>query len=339
MLGDDPVGRDQQLARRRVNLAQRQHQPFQLRHVQCRRRALARDIGNEHAETLIPERQKVVVVAADFTRRHAQRRHRHARHHQRSLRQQRHLDLVRDPELLLEPLLLRGLAQQVLDAGGHRVERLGQLAELVLRLHRNLVGEIALPDALGAGEQLVHRSGNRLGQRQTDDERDRLDDKEQPADDDQQGEQQRLSEAAVADESLRGGYPIVDFSDPELRRHQQRAGDSGLPVPIREQRDPVQGTCGRRGARRGRIAPRPSLERPGVRPIGKEDGADTLQIDAGLTPQALFRLVADQQIDDDGERRRRRIGERRRADQHVGVRVLARRCGRRRPVVVGAAAA
>ena len=80
----------------------------------------------------VVERQEVVVVAADLARRDAQRGHRQARHPQRPVRQQRHLDLVRDAQLFLEPLLLGRLAQQILDAGGHRVERLGQLAELIL---------------------------------------------------------------------------------------------------------------------------------------------------------------------------------------------------------------
>ena len=50
------------------------------------------------------------------------------------LRQQRHLDLARDAQLLLEPLLLGRRLQQVLDAAGHLVERTGQVAELILRL-------------------------------------------------------------------------------------------------------------------------------------------------------------------------------------------------------------
>ena len=81
-------------------------------------------------------RQEVVVVAAHLARRLAVRRQREAGHAQRPLRQQRHLDLARDPQLLLEPLLLGLLLQQVLDARGHRVERLGQLAELIARADR-----------------------------------------------------------------------------------------------------------------------------------------------------------------------------------------------------------
>ena len=47
---DDAVGVDQQLARRRVQLAERQHQPLELRHVERRRRSLAGDVGDQHAE-------------------------------------------------------------------------------------------------------------------------------------------------------------------------------------------------------------------------------------------------------------------------------------------------
>ena len=41
----------------------------------------------------------------------------------------------------------------------------------------DLVREVALPHALGAGEQLVHRSGDRLGEREAGDERHRFDDR------------------------------------------------------------------------------------------------------------------------------------------------------------------
>ena len=56
--------------------------------------------------------------------------------------------------------------QQVLDAGRHRVERLRQLAELIARADRDLVREVAAAHALGAGEQLVDRPGDRARERQ-----------------------------------------------------------------------------------------------------------------------------------------------------------------------------
>ena len=65
-------------------------------------------------------------------------------------RQQRLLDLARDAQLVVEPLLLALHVQQVLDAGAHAVERLGQVAELVARVDADAVREVALLDALGA---------------------------------------------------------------------------------------------------------------------------------------------------------------------------------------------
>ena len=50
---------------------------------------------------------------------------------------------------------------------GHAVEGVGQLPELVFRQHGNPVREVALPHALGAHEQLVHRPGDGTGERET----------------------------------------------------------------------------------------------------------------------------------------------------------------------------
>ena len=146
---------------------------------------------------MLVERQEVVVVAADFPRRLAVAGEREAGHPQRSLWQQRHLDLARDLQFLLEPLLLGLLLQQVLDARGHRVERIGELAELIARADRYLVREVALPHALGAGEEVVDRPGDRARERQPHAERHHLDDEEQPADQAEQDEE-HLAEAEVA---------------------------------------------------------------------------------------------------------------------------------------------
>ena len=69
VLGDDLVGVDQQLARRHVMAAERQHQALELRHVERRGRALPGDVGDQDPEAMVVERQEVVVVAADFARR------------------------------------------------------------------------------------------------------------------------------------------------------------------------------------------------------------------------------------------------------------------------------
>ena len=62
------------------------------------------------------ERQQVVVVAAHLRRGQAERGDAQAGQGHRALGQQAHLDLAGDAQLLLQPLLLRLLAQQVLDA-------------------------------------------------------------------------------------------------------------------------------------------------------------------------------------------------------------------------------
>ena len=74
----------------------------------------------------------------------------------RTHRQQRLLNLARDAQLVVQPLLLALHVQQVLDAGAHAVERVGEVAQLVARLDADAMGEVALLDALGADEQLVH---------------------------------------------------------------------------------------------------------------------------------------------------------------------------------------
>ncbi len=71
---EDAVGVDQQRARRAVELAEREHHALQLGHVERRRRALPRDVGDQDAEPMLVERQEVVVVPADLARRLAVRR-------------------------------------------------------------------------------------------------------------------------------------------------------------------------------------------------------------------------------------------------------------------------
>ena len=57
-----------------------------------------------------------------------------------------------------------------------------QLAELVAGADGDLVAEVAAAHALGAGKQLVDRSGDRARERESHDERDGLDDQEQTRD-------------------------------------------------------------------------------------------------------------------------------------------------------------
>ena len=183
------------------DLAQRQHEPLQLRHVQRGGRPFPRDVGDEHAEPPGGQPEEVVVVPANLARGNAQRRHGEARDVERAPRQQRHLDDARDAQLFLEPLLLgRGL-QQLLDAPGHLVERIRQLAELVVRVDVDPVREVPVPHALGAHEELVNRAGDRPRQREPHAERDDLDDQEQRGDD-EQDEDRPLAERPGAEHDL-----------------------------------------------------------------------------------------------------------------------------------------
>ena len=234
---DDAVRRHEQVARRAVDLRQRQHQPLELRHVERGRRALAGHVRDEQAEAIALERQKIVVIAAHLARRLTHGRERHARElDRRVLRQQRHLDAPRDPQFLLEPLLLRHLGQQRRQVRGHAVEGVGQLAELVLRQHRDAVREVALPHALGADEQLVHRAGDRAGQRQSHQQRDELDDQEEHADEhDDRHEQLAEGQAAVPHARRQ---PRVDLAHVQHDRQRGRAGASGHPVGELEEDHP-----------------------------------------------------------------------------------------------------
>ena len=139
-----------------------------------------------------------------------------------------------DAQFFLEPFLLGLLAEQVFDAGGHRVERRGQLAELILGANRNLVREVAVADAFGAGKQLVDRTGNRTRQHETENQRQPLDDQKQHADHQQQ-DQQALAEALSA--GRRRGNAPVDVRNAQLHRRDHRAGLTRRPVALFEEGD------------------------------------------------------------------------------------------------------
>ena len=218
-----------------VDPAEREHQPLQLRHVERRRRALAGDVGDQHAEAVIVEREEVVVVAADLARRHAERRSPTAR-------------ACRAAPAAAATSGSRGrCAAPPRAASSRRSSRSRssmlavielndsrQLAELIARADGDLVGEVALAHALGAGEQLVHRAGDRSRQRQPGHQRDDLDDQEQHADD-QQHEQQALAESA----RLRPGGrdPPVDLADAQLHRGDDGAAARLAGRPVRDLRE------------------------------------------------------------------------------------------------------
>ncbi len=182
LLRQQAVGVDEQRPRRPVQLAQRQHQSLELGHIERGRRPLPRDVGDQHAQRVLIDRQEVVIVPADLARRLAEGRELETGDAHGPLRQERHLDVPRHPQLLFEPFLLGLLLQQVLDAGRHQVEGLGQLAELVPPPDGDAVREVALPDPYRARKEVVDRSRDRPREPQAHAKRHDLDDQEQAAD-------------------------------------------------------------------------------------------------------------------------------------------------------------
>ena len=322
MLRDDAVRVDQEVPRRRVDAAQRQHEPLELRHVQRSRRPFARDVGDQHAEPVIVEREKIVVVTAHFSRRDAHRRDRQARHPQRALRQQRHLDFMRDAKLLFEPLLLRGLAQQIFDARGHLVERPRQLAELIFRSHRNLVREIALSHALGAPEQLVHRSGDRFGEGEAGQRGNHFDDEEQRADDEQHHQQSLAERSRHA--ALGRRDPVVEIRNAERGRDGENSRLAAPPIAVlHEARHIAQHALRRERRPIAFVSALTATERLCI--SGDAARRDASYFDARVVLQPLPHLIVDQQVDDDRVARMRSVGK---ADgAHDEVRVLVRGLG------------
>ena len=237
--GQEAVDLYQQLPRRLVDAAERQHQALQLGHVERGRRALARHVGHQHAEPPLAQPDDVVVVAAHFPRRNARAADVEPRNGDRVARQERHLHLVGDAQLLLEPFLLAHLLQQVADAGGHAVERFGEVAELIARPHPNTVREVALLHAAGADEQLVHRAGDRPRQRQPHHQRNRLDDHEQQDYDDEH-DQVGIAEVEVADAGLGAEDVLVQRRGRNAHVQGEQLCASALPVRMLQDGEPRQ---------------------------------------------------------------------------------------------------
>ena len=204
--------------------------PFELGHVESRRRALAGHVGDEHPETAGTQREKVVVIAPDFASRHAERRHAEARHVELTARQERHLNLAGDAQLLLEALFLGGRLEQILDAAGHLVEGTGELSELILGVDVDAVREVSLTDSLGAHEELVNRARNRARECQPHDERDEFDDEEQHSDGDQAELDHVAQSSAFILHRLGADESPVELRHPEAERHHR---------PLRRLRRPV----------------------------------------------------------------------------------------------------
>ncbi len=160
--------------------------------------------------------------------------------------------LARDLQLLFQPLLYGLLLQQVFDARGHLVERLRQLAELIVRSDRDLVVEISLLHPLRADEELVHRPGDRPRQRKPHEEGHELNDEEHDADEGH-GEEQKAADAERADAGRRRNA-VVDLGRADADRHREVARCAAVPVDEIEKRDPwkplLQAVRGGRGAGR-----------------------------------------------------------------------------------------
>ena len=221
-------------------------------------------------------------------------------------RQQRHLDLPRDAQLFLQPLLLRRRQQQVLDAAGHLVERARQLAELILRRDVDAVREVALPHALGAHEELVDRARDRARERQAHHQRHELDDQKQDRDDDEDDAESAAEAAADAAnlDRLRVRQALEQLAQPERQRHRRAKRGAGVPVVAVEEADRVgeqRQSCSCRsaaGRRRSRRVPvrvrRLSVTSPALTPVAA---------------YSRFSIVAvERQVDDDPADRRRSAG-------------------------------
>ena len=279
----DAVGLDEELPRRFVDVAQAEHEPLELGHVQRGGSALARNVRDQQPQPALAERYEVVVVAPHLPGRPADRGHRQSRNRRGVARQQRHLDLPGEAQFVLETLLFGRLVQQALHAGGHRVERFRQVAQLVLRRDADPPGEVAAADPIRPDGQRVNRSGDRPRQREPHHERRELDDQEQPAEDGQQHQEDdvRLPGAdPVPEKPLheRGGRHADEHVDGLLR--------TGGPVDGIEKHDPGQSAGRRQPGRVQRIVRR---KRP-----------PRIEIDAGGGLDALPHLAVQRHVDYDG---------------------------------------
>ena len=152
------------------------------------------------------------------------------------------------------PLLLAHLLQQVADAGGHAVERFGQVAELIACPHPNAVREVALLHAAGADEELVHRAGDRPRQRQPHHQRNRLDDHEQQDYDDEY-DQVGVAEAEVADAGLGAEDVLVQRRGRNAHVQGEQLCAAALPVRMLQDGEPRQALARYESALVGGVGP------------------------------------------------------------------------------------
>ena len=94
------------------------------------------------------------------------------------LREKLLLHFLGDGQFVLQPLFFFLLLDQVLDGRSHRVERIGQGSQLVVRLHRNAVAEVSAIDVFGGIVELGHGAGHGAGEASPDEQRQQFDDRE-----------------------------------------------------------------------------------------------------------------------------------------------------------------
>ena len=108
--------------------------------------------------------------------------------------------------------------------------------ELVPGVDADAVREVALPDALGADEQLVDRARDRSRQRQAHDQRHELDDQEQHGDNKQE-EPEGVAERDRAElHRLRVREPLEELPHPERERNRRPKRLARCPVGTKSKR-------------------------------------------------------------------------------------------------------
>ena len=170
----------------------------------------------------------------------------------------------------------------------------------------------------------MHRSGQRLREREAGNERHRLDDEKQHADDEQH-EQQPLAERP-SDAALRRRNPVVELRDVERGRHHQRAGCAGRPVAVFHRAPQAAEHSGRR-ERIGRrfVTAVASRQRLRVLHVLRGCGRHAPELHARLPADLLPDRVVDEQIGDDRIGGPPRVGKRDAADEQVRLRRAAAR--------------
>ncbi len=155
-------------------LVQRGAHALHFRGVEGGGGALAAHIGDEEGEAAIGQREKVVIVAGHFLRGEDRRFHLGGQVHRGEIRQQAHLHLARDAQLLLQGHALLTLIQRSLELHGHVIEVARQHAHLIAAARAHARGEIALGEAADARVEVIHGTAERPREAHAEDHRHHL---------------------------------------------------------------------------------------------------------------------------------------------------------------------